>query len=51
MFFLDLEKSFDIVPMKLLEWEMRKKGIPDILVRSVMCLYEGAMTRVRVDGF
>ena len=28
---------------------MRKKGIPDILVRSVMNLYEGAKTRVRVD--
>ena len=29
---------------------MRKKGIPEVLVRSVMCLYEGAKTRVRVDS-
>ena len=29
---------------------MRKKGIPDVLVRSVMSLYEGAKTRVRVDS-
>ena len=28
---------------------MRKKGIPEVLVRSVMSLYEGAKTRVRVD--
>ena len=29
---------------------MRKKKIPDVLVRSVMSLYEEAKTRVRVDS-
>ena len=29
---------------------MRKIGKPEILVRSVMCLYEGAKTRVRVNS-
>ena len=29
---------------------MMKKGIPEVLVRSVMSLYEGAKTRVRVDS-
>ena len=29
---------------------MRKKGIPEVLVRSVMSLYEGAKTRVRLDS-
>ena len=29
---------------------MRKKGIPEVLVRSVMSLYDGATTRVRVDS-
>ena len=29
---------------------MRKKEIPEVLVRSVMSLYEGAKTRVRVDS-
>ena len=50
MFFVDLEKVFDRVPRKVLEWAMRKKGIPEALVRSVMSLYEGAKTRVRVDS-
>ena len=29
---------------------MRKKGIPGVLVRLVMSLYEGAQTRVRVHS-
>ena len=29
---------------------MRKKGIPEVMVRSVMSLYEGAKTRVRVES-
>ena len=29
---------------------MRKNGIPDVLVRSVMSLYEEAKTRVRADS-
>ena len=44
------EKAFDRVPRKVLEWAMRKKCIPEALVRSVMSLYEGAKTRVRVDS-
>ena len=46
---MDLEKAFDRVPRKVLEWAIRKKGIPEVLVRPVMSLYEGAKTRVRVD--
>ena len=29
---------------------MRKNGIPEVLVRSMMSLCEGAKTRVRVDS-
>ena len=29
---------------------MRKKEIPNVLVKSVMCLYEGAKTFVKVDS-
>ena len=35
---------------QMLESAMRKKGIPEVLVISVMCQYEGAKTRVRVDS-
>ena len=36
--FDDLEKAFDRVARKVLEWAMRKKGIPEVLVRSVISL-------------
>ena len=42
MCFVDPEKAFDRLPRTVLEWAMRKKGIPEALVRSVMSLYEGA---------
>ena len=47
---MDLEKAFDRVPKKVLEWTLRKKGITDVLVRPVMSLYEAAKTMVRVDS-
>ena len=50
MCFEDLEKAFYRVPMKVFDWALRKKGIPDVLVRSVMSLCEGAKTRVRADS-
>ena len=50
MYFVDLEIDFVRVPRKVLEWALRKKGIPEVLVRSVMSLYGGAKTGVRVDS-
>ena len=50
MCIVDLEKAFDGVPSKVLEWALMKKGIPDVLARSAMILYEGAKTRVEVDS-
>ena len=50
MCFVDLEKAFDRVPRKVMEWAMRKKGLPEILVKAVMSLYEGAETKVRVGS-
>ena len=50
MCFVDLEKAFDRVARKVLEWTMRKKGIPEVLVLSVISLHEGAKTKVRVDS-
>ena len=48
MYFVDLEKVFDRVPRRVLEWAMRRRGIPEAMVRAVMSLYEGAKIRVRV---
>ena len=50
MCFADLEKAFLRVLKKVLEWAFRKKGIQEVQPRSVMCLYEGEKTRVRVDS-
>ena len=46
--FVDLSKALDTVLWKLVKWAMRGDGIPEVFVRSVMSLYEGARTRVRV---
>ena len=51
MCFVDLEKAFDRVPRKVLEWAIRKKGISEVLIRSVMSLYEGEKMKVRVDSY
>ena len=29
--FVDIEKAFDRVPRKVMEWAMRKKGLPEII--------------------
>ena len=50
MCIVDLEKIFDRVPRKVLESAIRKKGIPEVLVRLVMSLHEGTKTRVRVES-
>ena len=49
MCFEDLDKAFDRVPRKVLKCALRKKDIPEVLVRSVMSLYDGAKTRVSVE--
>ena len=48
--FVDIEKAFDRVPRKVMEWAMRKKGPSEVMVRAVMSLYNGAKTRVRVGS-
>ena len=48
MCFVDLEKAFDRLRRNVLEWSMRKKGIPKVLVRSAISLKQGTRTRIRV---
>ena len=50
MCFVDMEKAFDRVPRKVMEWAMRKKGLSEVIVWAVMSLYDGAKTRVRVGS-
>ena len=46
--FVDLEKAFDRVPKKVIEWALRKKGLVEVLLQAVMSLYKGSRTIVRV---
>ena len=50
MCFVDFEKAFDRVARKVMEWAMRKKGLPEAIVRAVMSLYHGAKTKVQVGS-
>ena len=50
MCFVDLEKAFDRVPRKVMEWALRKKGLAEVLVQAVMSLYEGVRTKVKVGS-
>ena len=40
MCFVDLEKAFDRVPRKVMKWALRKKSLPEVLVKAVMSMYE-----------
>ena len=50
MCFVDLEKAFDRVPRRVMQWALRKKGILEILVKTAMSLYEGSKTKVKVGS-
>ena len=50
MCFVDLEKAFNRVPRRVMEWAIRKKRLSEILVKAVMSHYEGAETKVRVGS-
>ena len=50
MCFVDLEKAFDRVPRKVMKWASRKKSLPEVLVKTVMSLYEGSRTKVSLVG-
>ena len=44
---IDILTTTPIVPRKVVEWAMRKKGIPEALVTAVMNMYRGARTKVK----
>ena len=49
MCFVDLEKVFDRVPRKVMEWALRKKGLAVVLMQAVMSLYEGSRTKLELN--
>jgi len=48
--FVDLEKAFDRVPREVVRWALRKAGVDEWLVCTVMAMYVGAQTVMRTDG-
>ena len=50
MCFVNLEKVFDRVPRRVMQWALRKKGLPEILVKTVMSLYEGSKKKVKIGS-
>ena len=50
MCFVDLENAFERVPRRAIQWALRTKGLPEILVKALMSLYEGSKTKVKVGS-
>ena len=50
MCFVDLDRAFDKVPRKVLEWAMRKDRIPNVLGGSVINVYECTRTGFIVNS-
>ena len=48
--FVDLEKAFDRFPREVVRWALRKLGVDEWLIRTVMALYTEACNVVRTDA-
>ena len=48
--FVDLEKAFDWVPRRVIEWALKKKLVPERLVQAVISMYKEENKRVQVGG-
>ena len=46
--FVDIEQAYDKVSGKVMERAVRKKDTPHVLVRAVINLFYGLLTKVRV---
>ena len=47
MAFLDLEKAYDRVPREVVYWCLRRKRVPEQMVRMVQATYKKVTTRFR----
>ena len=50
MCFVNFKKAFVRVPRNVMEWAIRKKGLPEVIVQVVMILYRDAKTKVKVGS-
>jgi len=48
--FVDMEKAFDRIPKKVMEWAMRKKELREVSVKSVMSLSCGSWSTPRISA-
>ena len=48
--FVDLEEAFDRVPREVVSWALRKMGVDEWLICTVMSLYTETCTVVRTDA-
>ena len=48
--FVDLQKTSDRVPRKVLWWALRKVGIPEWIVRVLQIMYQIATSQVRINN-
>jgi len=46
--FVGLEKTFDRVPREVIRWAVRKLGVEEWFILTVMSVYTGAKTVVRI---
>ena len=44
--FIDLEKAFDRVPRDLIWQALRAQGVPEVYVKTIQDMYDGATTRI-----
>ena len=49
MYFVDMGKTIDRFPRKMMEWDMRKESLSDEMFRAVMSWYDGAKTKVKME--
>ena len=45
--FVDLENTFDRIPMKAIKWPLRRQVVSEHLVNLVVMLYVGSKSKVR----
>ena len=49
--FVDLEKTFDLVPTEITCFALKSNGVPEYLANGVMSLHNGCKTVISVKGY